>query len=72
MQDDGPAERLERGRGLVRRRARMHDDGLAEVGSQLELPLEELALAVVRRVVAVEVETGFADGDGTLVAEEVP
>src|SRR6185503_12309762 len=53
-------------------RARVHDDRLPELGSQLQLPLEELALAVVRSVVAVEVEAGLADGDRTLVGEQLP
>ena len=49
----------------------MDDDGLAELGGQLELALEELALAVVRRVVAVEVEAGLADRDRALVGEQL-
>ncbi len=41
---------------------------LPSSAGELELPLEELALAVVRRVVAVEVEPRLADRDGALVA----
>src|SRR5215211_6620240 len=71
VQDDGALEAFERLRRLVRGRARMNDDGFAELGRQLEVALEELALAVMRRVVAVEVEPGLADRDGALVAEEL-
>jgi len=43
----------------------------AELTRQLELVGEELALPVARRVVAVEVEAGLADGDRALVGEQL-
>jgi hypothetical protein len=46
-------------------------DRLAEVGRQLELGSEQTLLPIVRRPVAVEVEPGFADGDGALLLEQL-
>ena len=52
-------------------RACVHDDRLAELVGEPELPLEEAELGVVRRVVAEVIEAGLADGNGSLVREEV-
>jgi hypothetical protein len=71
VQDDGARERLERGGGFRGGVARVHHDRLAELGGQFELAIEELALAVVRRVLAVEVEAGLADRDRAFVGEQV-
>ena len=56
--------------GLVGRPG-VDDDGLAELGSQRELGLEETKLRVVRRVVAVVVEPGLADRDRAVVDEQL-
>lgn len=49
----------------------MNDDGLPELAGELELSREELALEIVRGVVAVEVEPRLADRDGSLVGEQL-
>ena len=67
MQDDGAGESRERVESRPVGRPGVDDDGLAELGSQRELGLEETKLRVVRRVVAVVVEPGLADGDRALV-----
>ena len=71
MEDDGAAEALECGRDLLLRRAAVDDNRRPQPGGKLELPLEDLALPVARRVVAIEVEADLADRDGMLVSEEL-
>ena len=71
VQNDRAVEAFESGGGLLVGVARVDDDRLAEVSRELELPGEEIALPVARRVVAVEVEPGLADGDRTRVAEQL-
>ena len=62
MQDDRSREGLERGGGLLVGRAGVDDDRLVQLGGQLELASEQVALPVVRLVVVVEVVAGLADG----------
>ncbi len=71
MQDDGAGESCECVESRLVGRPGVDDDGLAELGRQRELGLEETQLRVVRRVVAVVVEPGLADGDGAVVGEEL-
>ena len=71
MQDHRSLEAAQ-GRGVVLvGRACVHDHRLAELVGEPELPLEEAELGVVRRVVAEVIEAGLADGNGSLVREEV-
>ena len=71
MQDDGAGESGERVESRPVGRPGVDDDGLAELGRQRELGLEETQLRVARRVVAVVVEPGLADRDGAVVGEQL-
>ena len=71
MQDDGAGESCERVESRAVGRPGVDDDGLAELGSQRKLGLEEAQLRVVRRVVAEVVEPGLADSDRAVVAEQL-
>ena len=72
MEDDRAAEAVECFRRRLVGRSRVDDDRLPELLCQGELPLEELELRVVRRVVPVEVEARLAQRNGSVVAEELP
>jgi len=41
----------------------VHDDGLSKALGKPELSVEELCLAVMRGVIAIEVEPGLTDAD---------
>ena len=58
---------FEDGRRLVVGLAGVDDDGQAHLAGQAELPAEDLALDVARRVVVVEVEADLADGHDAAV-----
>src|SRR5581483_1626541 len=47
------------------------DDGLAELGGERQLGIEDRALPVARGAVAVEVEAGLADGDRERIGEQL-
>ena len=71
MQDHRSLKAPQGREGVLVGRACVHDDRLAELVGEPELPLEEAELGVLRRVVAEVIEAGLADGDGSLVREEV-
>src|SRR5207244_7930659 len=71
MEHDGAVETGERFNRVVFRGARVDHDGLAEIGGELELPFEERALPIGRRIVAEVVEARLADGDRALVPEQL-
>ena len=70
MKDDGAREVGERSRCLLLGVSGVDHDCLPELGRELELAREEIALALARRVVAEEVEAGLADRDRALVGEQ--
>ena len=70
MHDDRAVEAGEDVGRVGVRVARVDDDGLAELGRELELRLEEAALPVARRVVAEVVEAGLPDCDRSVVLEQ--
>ena len=71
MQHDGPVERRELlEHGLVGGAVVDHDR-LPELGGEPEVLPEERALAIVRGVVAKEIEAGLPDRDGTRVREQL-
>ena len=61
----------ERGERVVVGGARVDDDGLPELGRELELLREEPLLRVARRVVAEPVEARLADRDRLRMREEL-
>ncbi len=72
MQHDGSVERCELlEHGLVGGAVVDHDR-LPELGGEPEVLPEERALAVVRGVVAKEVEAGLTDRDRAWVVEQIP
>ena len=68
VEDDRPAERRERRRGLRARRAAVDHDRQAELVCEREVRLEERALLAQRVGAVVAVEPGLADGDDARVA----
>ena len=71
MHDDRAVEPGEHGGGVGVRVACMDDDGLAELGRELELRLEEAALPVARRAVAEVIEARLPHCDHSIVLGEV-
>ena len=71
VQDDGARERLSAAAVSSEAARVWTTTGLPSSAASSSCALEELALAVVRRVVAVEVEPGLADGDRALVGEQL-
>ena len=70
MQHDSPWEALQQPRDLFVRVAAVNDHRKVEVRCELELCREEPALRIRRSPVAVEVETGLADGHRPAVGKE--
>src|SRR5215216_714075 len=69
VQDDGAVEVPQRPCDVRVGGAAVDHDGLPELLRRREVRLEELPLSVVRRVVAVVVESRFADADGIELTE---
>src|SRR5207244_13627090 len=71
VEDDGSRVAGERGERVVVRSSRVDDDGLPELGRELELLLEEAALGVAGRVVAEPVETRLPHRDRLRMPEQL-
>ena len=71
MEDDGAVEVAERPGDIRVGCAAVDDDRLAELLGDREVRLEELALRIVRRVVAVVVEARLAHGDRIELAKRL-
>ena len=71
VHDDRAVEAREDGGRVGVRFACVDDDRLAEIGRELELRLEELALPFARRAVAEVIESRLPHGDRTIVLREV-
>jgi len=63
MKDDGRPGVAQRGRHVIVRLARVHDDGLPDLGRECELGVKSAPLCRTRGMVVVVVEPGFAEGN---------
>ena len=70
MENDGTLEAFQHRGGLVVGRARVHDDRLAQIGGDRQVPVEQAPLRIARGVIAEEVEPGLADPNRPVVPEE--